>query len=294
MPQNEDKNEKFVITEIGKMKYVIERDAKREVRSWAWKWLTIVGVILTFFGWQTYTGMRNFQKEMMEKVTKEIKYETEIALEKTKKDIAERIKQSYDETNIDVIVDDLIKEDAKALIASQLREEINPIIKKIEKDQKRFSEIVTLHELAINAESGDRSAFEELEQIAFSPQHPDSLFAYRICYKVYKKYNTGLYTETWFPDTLPDAQVIEFLTSDAFTDRERAVFTIGNRRLYNQVTTFISMLKTEPNIEVVAALTWVLNEMLGVKLEVLEEDAVDKFSRIWNEKKNELLKKGRK
>lgn len=247
--------EKYTITNVDTIKYLLTKEAKKELKSWAVKFTGAFIVILSFIGILTYRGLMTYQQAIVDRVSKQIDGEVEMVLTDVKQDIESRIKQSYDETNIDMIVDDLIKEDAEALIASQLREEINPIIKKIEKDQKRFSEIVTLHELAINAESGDRSAFEELEQIAFSPQHPDSLFAYRICYKVYKKYNTGLHTETWFPDTLPDAQVIEFLTSDAFTDRERAVFTIGNRKLYNQVTTFISMLKTEPNIEVVAALT---------------------------------------
>ena len=273
--KNKIKTTDLRFTEIEVMKEHIKEDVKKEIKTWIWKPISIFLIIAGFFGVTTYASIKQLQNRLMDKA---------------KKDFETKIRTLYNETNVAKIVNILIKENAENLIREKTKAEIDPIIEDIKKNQQEYAEITKLNELAINAESGDRQAFEKLERIAFSPNQKYSGFAYRVSLKVYEKYNSGMFYKEWYKPTIPNVEVIKLLSDEDIRKRKLAVYTVGQRKMYDQVPTLISMIRTEVNLDVLATITRVLNELVGTEIKVLQPNSADNFMNIWQEKREKLLK----
>jgi len=70
---------------------------------------------------------------------------------------------------MNAVVDNVIRENAEELISDQLNKEPTPAINRIEKEQQKYSEMVTMHEPAIKPERVDKQSFVELRRLVSSP-----------------------------------------------------------------------------------------------------------------------------
>ena len=273
----DDENRKtdLKFTEIEVIKEHIEKDVKKEIKTWIWKPITVFLIIAGFFGITTYTGIKQLQNRLMDKA---------------KKDFETKVRTLYNEVNVAKVVNRLIEENVENLIEEKVKAEISPIIEDLKKNQQGYTEIIELNKLAIYAESGDRQAFKKLKRIGDSPNQKYSRFAYRVALKVYEKYNSGMFYKEWFKPTMPNVEAIKLLSDEDISKRKIAVYTVGRRKMYDQVPALISMIRTEVNLDVLAAITRVLNELLGTKIKVLHPDAADNLMNVWQEKREKLLK----
>ncbi len=263
--------------EILLIKDHIEKDVKKEMKTWIWKPISIFLVIAGIFGYTTYSGIKKLQDNLIENATKNIK---------------KQIGELYSEKNVSAMVDEVIKDDASNLIKEKVNTEVDPIIKRLEEDQKKYARLTSLQELAINAQSGDRKSYDELINISNDPTSKYAEFANRIALKIYVSYerNKASYYGQYFT-TAKNEEIPERLNYDSSYWRKIAVDTIKKRRMYDQVPTLISMLKTETNLDVLTAIELALNQLLGTEASFFEEDSHDTFMKAWDSKKKGLLKK---
>ena len=67
-----------------------------------------------------------------------------------------------------------------------------------------------------------------------------------------------------------------------------AVYTIKKRTMYNQIPTLISMIPIEENLDVLAEINRVLNELLGTDINIMDDKRALRFEEAWENKKKQL------
>lgn len=287
--KNRGESKELKYSEIVTIKKDITEEVKKEIKRWLGLKIGIIIFILVFFGLTSFSGIRRVQNQIINLATK---------------DLTERINKVLEKENIIAITDSLIKENAENLIRERIDNEIKPYVIKIKEDQeeaskvvnelektvKEYSDIADLSELAIRAESGDRHAFEELKSITNSPNREHSDFAKRVISQIMAKYSSMMHEVTTFKPIVSDKDVTRCLNNGSTNIRKTAVYSIGQRKLYNQIPILISMIKTEEDLDVLATIFRTLNGLLSTNVEIFQQDAETIFLKAWNEKKRTLLK----
>lgn len=281
-----EKMNRIETSQIDLIKYTITKDAKKEIISWAWKPFAFILFMLAFLGITSWDRITTLQERI---------------IEKAESSLNGKINTIYDATNVKKMVDSVIKDDARNIIKNQSKNAIDPIINDFKKeyaqilsafkkDYEKNKEIIDMNELVIQAESGKKNAYDTLMAIGGDSQHKYSILAHHVARKIYDGYNKGFYSSSAFKPDISNENVINYLDNKKFTLRRLAVYSIGKRKMYNQIPVLLSMVNTEENIEVLAAIYRVLNKLLNAKVNVLHEVGIEVFNSQWEAQKDDLLK----
>ncbi len=287
---DEDKKiEKNTFGEIDKIKYVIVRDAKKEVGAWLFRYGLPATILIILLGILGNNVIRNFYNAKIMEAKEKITRETNIIVDSLKTQIYAKIKLAYTETNIEPIVDSLIEKDARAIITNKVKEEFQPILNDLERDRNKYNDLLTLHELAINAEGGDKISFKELKNYFFS-QNPDyQQFSKRIINKIQTKYyDISMYQ---VPGTNDPDSIRKYLKSDSSHDRVLAVNIIMSDSIVDFIPDLIAMIDNEPDIEVVACIFRTLNRFFDMHFDLLDDRAISEYTKKWLVLQNERMKR---
>lgn len=284
----DNKTEKNTFGELDKIKYIIVRDAKKEVLGWLIKYGSPAAIIITVLSFIGYGWIRDFYNAKIIEAKEKITRETNIMVDSLKTQIYAKIKLAYTETNIEPIVDSLIEKDARAIITNKVKEEFQPILNDLERDRNKYNELLTLHELAINAEGGDKISFKKLKNYFFS-QNPDyQQFSKRIINKIQTKYyDISMYQ---VPGTNDPDSIRKYLKSDSSHDRVLAVNIIMSDSILDFIPDLIAMIDDEPDIEVEACIFRTLNRFFDMHFDLLDDRAVNEYTKKWLVLQNERMK----
>ncbi|MFC1667876.1 hypothetical protein ACFL1T_00650 [Chlamydiota bacterium] len=244
------------------------------------------GVLLLFmhFYWSCY---------MNKKITTSVKEVLETELNTLR-----------DTATISQIVDPIVKERSVEILKNEIETKITPLISSVEDDatkaselledseenKRKFAQILEVIELELQAMNGYRKSFELLKNIAKNPNHYYRNTAFRIATNVFEKYNTRTYFREWYKENIANERIIQLLGSKNNRERKIAVYSIAERKMYDQISVLISMVVTEGDLDVLAALTRVLNETLKTDVKVLQDDAEALFLKEWEDKKEQIFK----
>ena len=147
-------------------------------------------------------------------------------------------------------------------------------------------QLTDLNDLAIKAGFGDRYAFEELRMIANSNESEESNFAKKVVTEIIKKYSGKMYLEVTINTEVPNYIVVEALNDINPDTRKMAIYTVNKRKLYSEIPTLILKIKSEEDLDVLAAIYRTLNNLLPTKVSMFQEDADSIFQIALNKKRN--------
>jgi len=229
-------------------------------------------------------------------------------IKQSQQTIKEQISQLYKEKNVAQMLDKFIEKKGDDLIEEKIKKQIAPLLDNIREDQKEYlnmlvefrekkkeyEEMSLLNELITNAEIGDRESFEELKSIAYSPAHKFSRLAFKIVWEITRKYNKQNFQRKHYTDEMADDEILQYLSAKDILKREIAVYTVGKRKLYDQITLLVLMIPNETNLDVLAALYRVLNELLEMDVSIFHRDGADMFMKAWISKEEKLKEKQEK
>jgi len=218
----------------------------------------------------------------------------------------ELVAKQFEEPQIQEVVRKVAAERASALMTEQIMPEVTKFKDEIKKNQEEYfkvlieskeqqekqAEIISLNLLAIAAVNGDKDAFFKLNSLTRDANSKYYSFAVQLTTKVYFTYfgNFSFSSERYYLAKKSDEEVVEQLNSEIFLERKIAVNTIKRRKMYVQVPKLIAMIKSEPTLDVLAAIGKALNDLLGTNIKIIHEEAQDDFTKTWLSKKPELLK----
>lgn len=286
-----DKNiNENTVGELDKIRYTVVRDAKAEVRSWLKIYGTPIVLILAFFGIMSYWGIVELNKKIMNDVETKISKETNIILDSVKLQVYANIKQIYSKADIETVVDSLIEKDARSIITVKVKEEFQSILSDFNRDQIKYNELLTLHELAINAESGDKISFIRLRNYLAASNPDYEQFSKRVLNKIQMRYyDVSMGYIVGHPASVDTIR--KYLRCDITRDRLISINTIMSEEMYEFVPDLISMIPNETDLEVEACIFRTLNKFMDINMDLLEDEAVTKYNKKWTGIRDELMKK---
>jgi len=270
---------------------IVKKDVKKDIKAWLWRPIAVLLVILGFFGYTSYEGLRRLQEKI---------------IEDAKRDFQKKVETLYKEANVSVMVNTLIKKNAENMIKEKVAEEVSPIIadlkedqneysiilNKFKKEQTKYAEITLLNELSIKAMNGDKNAFITLANLSVRLDSNHSQLAKDTIRGTYEKYFGSRLSYNYYKPIISDEEVIKNLDDENFMKRKRAVGTIRKRKMYKQIPNLISKIKTEPHLDVIGEIERTLNKLLEMDIHTFDlEEAANAFMKTWESKKNELLNK---
>jgi len=142
----------------------------------------------------------------------------------------------------------------------------------------------------LHAQNGDKQSWLELGQIAEKEKGTErGEFAVGAFRKIYDSFfKTGFRSSSYYLPIVSDSEVVEHLKDKWTHKRKMAVYTIKKRTMYNQIPTLISMMPIEENLDVLAEINRVLNELLGTDIKITDDKSALRFEEAWENKKKQL------
>jgi hypothetical protein len=200
-------------------------------------------------------------------------------------DLTRKVESTYDDKNISIFVDGLIEEKASDVIRMQASQRINSII------EAEIRPIIVMHDLALKAGQGYRTAYLKLDSIARISDHEYAELSRDIVSEIHGIIVNYFPLHTYRRDVVSDKGIIERLRDEHINVRQIAVCSVGEREMYDQIPYLIDMLETEQNLFVLAAITYVLNQFLDSRMSIFESDFQNKYEQLWRKKRYELVNK---